>query len=95
MFMGAVLAVLTGIAAGAAELWLLMLLIRSLLGGDTVRTVILIPIKLLVMAAGLVPTLLLAPNFMWLAGCCLAAPIVIGAPVAAVLMNGKGGGSKP
>ncbi len=93
--MGPVLAVLTGLAAGAVELWLLMKLIRSLLAVDTVRTVILIPVKLLVMAAGLVPTLLLAPNFLWLAGCCLAAPIVIGAPVAAVLMNGKEGGGKP
>ena len=86
------LAVLTGLAAGGIELWLLFILIKALLGGDTVKAVALLPVKLLVLAAGLVPTLLLAPKLLWLAGCCLAAPIVTGAPIGALILNRKGGG---
>lgn len=88
-------AILTGLAAGGVELWLLIVLIRALLSGDAVRSAVLIPVKLAVLAAGLVPTLLFAPKLLWLAGCCIAAPIVIGAPIAALKMNSKGGGGKP
>lgn len=90
-----VVAAFSGTAAGCVELWLLTVLIKALLKGNTTRTALLIPAKLLVMAAGLVPALLLTPNWLWLAGCCLAAPLVIGAPVAAVLKNRKKGGGKP
>ena len=92
MVMDIALAVLTGLAAGGVELWLLTVLVKALLSGDTVRTAVILPVKLLVLAAGLVPTLLIAPKYLWLAGCALAAPIVIGAPIISTILSKKGGG---
>lgn len=92
MVMDIALALLTGLAAGGVELWLLTVLVKALLSGDTLRAAVILPVKLLVLAAGLVPTLLLAPKYLWLAGCALAAPIVVGAPIISVILNRKGGG---
>ncbi len=58
----------TGLAAGAAGLYTLTRLVKALLSGVAGRALLLFGAQILVFAEGLVPTAIIAPELLWLAG---------------------------
>jgi hypothetical protein len=80
-----------GLAAGAVELFLLRRFVQALMKGDAAKGAVLIPIKLLVLAAGLMPALVIEPSLLWLSGVCIAAPLIIGGVASGIRGFMKGG----
>ena len=83
--------IIAGVVAGAVELLLLRQFIRFLLKGDALKGAALFPAKLVVLVAGLLPSLIMEPTLMWLSGVCIVAPLVVGGAAAGVWGLVKGG----
>ena len=83
--------VAVGLAAGVAELLLLGRFVQALLKGDVMKGAVMIPIKLLVLAVGLLPALIMEPELLWLSGVCIAAPLVVGGIASGICGFVKGG----
>ena len=80
-----------GLAAGVGEFFLLRRFVAALLTGDALKGAVLLPFKLLVLAVGLLPALLMAPELLWLSGCSVVLPLVVGGAVAGIRSFRKGG----
>jgi hypothetical protein len=72
------LCALAGIAAGCVQLYLLRKFIRAVLTGDFKKVLVLMPVKLLLYAAVLVPAFIIIPELLWFVGLALVAPIIVG-----------------
>ena len=83
--------VASGLAAGIVELFSLRRFVQALMKGDAMKGAILIPIKLLMLAAGLLPALIVEPELLWLSGVCIAAPLVVGGLASGIRGFMKGG----
>lgn len=89
MVYAAIIAV--GLLAGLGEFFLLRRFVAALLAGDAMKGAVLLPLKLLLLAVGLLPALLLEPALLWLSGCALALPLVLGGAIAGIRGFSKGG----
>ncbi len=88
MVYAAIIAV--GVLVGVAELFLLRSFVRLMLAGNALRGAVLLPLKLLLLALGLLPALLAAPALLWLSGLCIAGSLLLGAAVLGILSLRKG-----
>jgi len=82
-----------GLACGAGELYLLVLLTRAISAGDALKALAIVSGKVLLFAAALVPAALFFPRELIWCGIGISSVLVIGAFVINVLMRrgGKGG----
>ena len=81
----------SGLVAGAAEFILLKRFTGALLSGNVLKAAAVFPLKLLLLAVGLLPSIIWRSDLLWLSGCCIVVPLITCAIVNGIRGIRKGG----
>ena len=80
-----------GLVAGAAEFILLKRFTGALLSGNVLKAAAVFPLKLLLLAVGLLPSIIWRSDLLWLSGCCIVVPLITCAIVNGIRGSRNGG----